>query len=199
MQEQINSKRFLVNELLEECFVGLESIIKWDISLNDDSDPKNIVFEVTITNSTNRRKSVQILSVDSDNIISIQRGEDSEYVVEKSFLMWCFFDLFTTNPEATVTGVDLIANERWEQIHKHGRTVEDDLGVNKYDQLSTAASILAMGDVLRGTLGPEDLMDKLPGWSVEQFRKMYNKPYYQRLIIAGALIAAELDRLKASE
>ena len=37
------------------------------------------------------------------------------------------------------------------------------------------------------------------GWSFELFKKMCNKPYKERLVIAGALIAAEIDRLNAIE
>ncbi len=38
------------------------------------------------------------------------------------------------------------------------------------------------------TLPPE-------GWNKELHNKMMNKPYKDRLIIAGALIAAEIDRI----
>jgi len=37
------------------------------------------------------------------------------------------------------------------------------------------------------------------GWDVDIYKKMRNKSYKERLIIAGALIAAELDRLSISD
>lgn len=37
------------------------------------------------------------------------------------------------------------------------------------------------------------------GWDKELFEKMINKDYRSRLIIAGALIAAELDRINMEE
>ena len=37
------------------------------------------------------------------------------------------------------------------------------------------------------------------GWDQEIWEKMIRKPHQERLIIAGALIAAELDRLNYSK
>ena len=40
------------------------------------------------------------------------------------------------------TGIELIAQERAEQIEKHGRTIELDVKQNNHHQLSDAASAL---------------------------------------------------------
>jgi hypothetical protein len=37
------------------------------------------------------------------------------------------------------------------------------------------------------------------GWDLIQFRKIINKDHKSMLVIAGALIAAEIDRLQAVE
>lgn len=96
------------------------------------------------------------------------------------------------------TGIELIAQERKEQIEKHGRTVEKDMQINTDGQLCHAASGL-----LR-TEGEESAMDiilgfgKLHNWDISIIEKMDAKPYKERLIIAGALIAAEIDRVNST-
>lgn len=94
------------------------------------------------------------------------------------------------------TGIELIAKEREEQINKHGRTIESDVEINKGWQLSTVASVLVnqsfRSNRQRLTLMPEN-------WDDLICLKMIQKPYKERLIIAGALIAAELDRLTSIE
>lgn len=89
------------------------------------------------------------------------------------------------------TGIELIADERREQLEKHGRTIEDDIKYNSQGQLSVAAGILGqktIPDHVKETLIPK-------GWDGPIWNKMINKPYKERLIIAGALYVAELDRL----
>jgi len=82
------------------------------------------------------------------------------------------------------TGIELIAIERKEQIEKHGRTPERDVAENVKGQLIEATIALLETD---GDLFPES-------WSGAICEKMLMKPYINRLIIAGALIAAEIDR-----
>jgi len=90
-------------------------------------------------------------------------------------------------------GIELIAKERREQIEKHNRTVEHDVEINCYHELVMAAGILtAAPDVIKH-LKPEEVCP--PGWNIEIFTKMFMKPYKERLVIAGALIAAEIDRI----
>ena len=92
------------------------------------------------------------------------------------------------------TGIELIAQERDEQIKKHGRTVKGDVKNNSRGELSFAAARLCPTDMwLFG-----NPVEQVPsGWDKQVWRKIVAKTYRQRLIIAGALIAAEIDRLNA--
>lgn len=97
------------------------------------------------------------------------------------------------------TGIELIAEERRQQIEKHGRTIDQDVKLNVNCQLSEAGSMLAL-NYPHICLELEDVEDNHcpDGWDKAIWSKMVNKPYKERLIIAGALIAAELDRLNHS-
>lgn len=89
------------------------------------------------------------------------------------------------------TGIELIAIERQEQIEKHGRTVESDVAINPNGELIDAATgIIEDGFEFRS-------VHKRPcNWNEEIWTKMCGKSYKERLIIAGAFIAAELDRIQ---
>lgn len=101
------------------------------------------------------------------------------------------------------SGIELIAEERQEQIVKHGRTIELDVLQNKDGQLCHGASLLLQkfeGSPFEHlTPGLDDAFrDIVPiGWDEQIYHKMFDKPYKERLIIAGALIAAEIDRLNS--
>jgi len=99
-----------------------------------------------------------------------------------------FYDFYADQPKP-LTGVELIAKERAEQIEKHGKTVEKDCLHNKNKELITVARELLTTHP--GNMGfPEN-------WNRSQVHKIASKPYKERLIVAGALIAAEIDRLNA--
>ena len=94
-------------------------------------------------------------------------------------------------------GIELIAQERSEQIEKHNRTIDNDVLLNNERQLSIAASAL---------LYESEIKDAIPalqsryffqpyGWDTKIWQKMCEKSYKDRLVIAGALIAAEIDRI----
>ena len=85
------------------------------------------------------------------------------------------------------TGIKLIALERKEQLTKHCRSVEYDVKSNAYQQLRKAAVLLI-------SLNPQSSFPP-DGWDEKLWCKMCQKQYRERLIIAGALIAAEIDRL----
>ena len=96
-----------------------------------------------------------------------------------------------------MTGIELIAKERQEQIEKHGRTIEKDEKENTSCELSNVASFLAVNEHYRGCNDVDDIVDMMPEkWNKTICLKMMNKSYRERLIIAGALIAAEIDRLQ---
>lgn len=87
------------------------------------------------------------------------------------------------------TGIELIAQERQEQIEKHGRTIVSDAEQNIDGQLLWAARNIISKD-------PHQYQFNCPkGWDQNIYNKMCNKSHKDRLIIAGALIAAEIDRL----
>ena len=92
-----------------------------------------------------------------------------------------------------MTGIELISKERQEQIEKHGRTLRYDESQNDNSELCDAAHAL----LLRGVSNLAYRVSTKPyGWDESIWLRMCQKPYRARLIIAGALIAAEIDRLK---
>ncbi|MDE5525672.1 hypothetical protein [Elizabethkingia meningoseptica] len=95
------------------------------------------------------------------------------------------------------TGVELIAEERQEQITKHQRDLNHDVAINDELQLSEAAYGLLAKDFHEY---PPDYDELTPyKWDENAYKKLFNKPFKDRLIIAGALIAAEIDRLNHLE
>lgn len=93
------------------------------------------------------------------------------------------------------TGIELIAIERQEQIEKHGRDTEWDVNENTKEQLSFAAALLSCPNPKNMGFDPNSDFGRPELWDKKLFNKMMDKSYRQRLIIAGALIAAEIDRL----
>jgi len=88
-----------------------------------------------------------------------------------------------------MTGIELIAQERLEQKVKHGRSVKYDAQINQFGELKDAAVALIEGDI-----------EYMPAeWDQTICNYMMRKSLKERLIIAGALIAAELDRLNFKE
>ena len=92
------------------------------------------------------------------------------------------------------TGIELIAQERQEQIEIHGISVEEDVKVNEAGELRAAAfSLLGVPD-------SDALLKYNPWpWKKERWERICQKPYKERLVIAGALIAAEIDRIQVTE
>jgi hypothetical protein len=84
------------------------------------------------------------------------------------------------------TGIELIAKERAEQMNKHKRTIEKDRIENPN------------GELLQGAMALFNEQRNFPKkWDFGICCKMNDKSYKERLIIAGALIAAEIDRLQS--
>jgi len=96
------------------------------------------------------------------------------------------------------TGVELIANERREQLQKHDISVARDVVYNSNGNLSFAASILSSPNPLRIVHGSNNYSCP-EGWNQRLWEKMIHKPWKERLIIDGALIAAEIDRIHGLE
>lgn len=91
-------------------------------------------------------------------------------------------------PIKELTGIELIALERHEQMTKHGKTIEYDVTHNYNDQMQQA--IIALLHHKYGDM-PDD-------WNKEIINKMMSKDIIGRLALIGAFAAAEIDRLKAS-
>lgn len=88
------------------------------------------------------------------------------------------------------TGIELITQERKDQIKKHGRTVKSDVEQNDNNQLEQAAMMLLAIDFEEG-IDSESYPD---GWENEACARMLSKSKRERLVIVGALVAAALDR-----
>ncbi len=94
------------------------------------------------------------------------------------------------------TGIQAFSEEREKQISKHGFTGKHHAEHPEwYDdgQLIAAANYLLQS--FYGRPNPSDWFPK--NWDKEWFHRLCAKSYLERLIIAGALLAAEYDRLEA--
>lgn len=85
------------------------------------------------------------------------------------------------------TGIELIQEERTEQIEHHRFTPEQDKQY-KNGELAVAAICYAIHD----HFGADDIIEWLYPWSKATFKP---KDRIKNLQKAGALIAAEIDRL----
>lgn len=86
------------------------------------------------------------------------------------------------------TGVDLIKKERWKQITTHDFTIGYDVANNSKGQLLYAARRIT-------STVPQKYKPPV-GWDKNRWIKMCGYPMESRMILAGAWIAAELDRLQ---
>ena len=84
------------------------------------------------------------------------------------------------------TGVELIAIERQEQIEKHGFDVTKDQGYSKGELIKAALF----------AINPNQF--EWPYYWMEEFRNkiLAKTTEIERLKVAGALIAAEIDRIQ---
>lgn len=88
------------------------------------------------------------------------------------------------------TGVELIAEERREQIEVHELTIEHDIKEEPNKTLIEAASYL-----LQAYIGVDNDDWWPKHWEQEWRDKFDKKTGIESLKVAGALIAAEIDRL----
>lgn len=88
------------------------------------------------------------------------------------------------------TGIELITTERQEQLSKHGYDLHHDVHVNNENELPRAATIIIDAE-------HNDIDDwRRLEWNEKVYLNIINKPRVEQLAIAGALIAAEIDRLQ---
>lgn len=89
------------------------------------------------------------------------------------------------------TGVELIAEERQKQILKHGFTGKHHADHPEWydqNQLVSASQVLIERDTT--------LIEWHPlNWDAVWFQRLLDNPYFERLKIAAAMLAAELDRI----
>jgi len=83
-----------------------------------------------------------------------------------------------------LTGIELITAERQEQIEKHGYSLEHDREHDRAQLVAFAISILT-----------ESALHLPYDWDKKYLYKILLKDRSEQLTIAGALIAAEIDRI----
>lgn len=88
------------------------------------------------------------------------------------------------------TGIELIAEERQEQITKHGFSIEDDYYYSKKELVQAAEYCLMLaGLIKKNVFWPEH-------WDKYFEYKIVNKSTIGQLTVAGAFLMAENDRRK---
>jgi hypothetical protein len=93
-------------------------------------------------------------------------------------------------------GLKLFTDERVKAIN-NGRTLDKDISENGSFQLINVARFLLL-HVQPSEAQKERTVHALttlcPNWDKEKLKKYINKPFKERLVIAGTLISAELDK-----
>jgi len=96
------------------------------------------------------------------------------------------------------TGIELIAQERKEQIEKHGWSIEHDKDYSN-GQLIQAAEF-CREQAYNSTTGCKTEACKWPdGWIKHFENKVRSKDFVSQLIVAGAFYMAENDRLESTK
>ncbi len=93
-------------------------------------------------------------------------------------------------------GADWIKNEREEHVPKHGYTEDHDDEWNSHGELAQAAGYL-IGEVVAFPHHWDDTFcaSYPAAWDPSHKEKFDEKSDIEKLVVAGALIAAEIDRL----
>lgn len=154
-----------------------------------------------VFDSQGRPAALMIATLEGDH-----RAEIGDYIIKgvKGEFYPCKPDIFALTYDLvgeTKTGIQLIAEERQEQITKHRITVAYDVEHNDDEELALAAAALCTPYDLEDYT-EEEILESRYGETPEKWddglcRKLVKKPTIERLKIAGALIAAEIDRLLA--
>ena len=111
--------------------------------------------------------------------------------IQENLLTVRIFEMAMKAQKLCIDGASKIAKERSEHFSKHNRTIESDAKENQSGQLIEGAMTLLQKKFKhnRQVIAPE-------GWDQEIFERMASKPYEERLIIVGSLVAAEYDRVQ---
>jgi hypothetical protein len=90
------------------------------------------------------------------------------------------------------TGIELITEERWEQVYKHGWSRDSDVKHHFGELAKYAAALAVIGTDAQIVENGEEFEDV---WDLVDKHKD-PKDRIHSLKVAGALIAAEIDRLQ---
>lgn len=109
-----------------------------------------------------------------------------------------------SSPGGEAGGAALIAAERWEQINKHGFDVKNDADYGRGELVQAARATLLLYVNYTKSFPAAYTQDVATVWPWQSdfgmsfFEKIKHKPDIDKLKVAGALIAAEIDRLQAA-
>lgn len=93
-----------------------------------------------------------------------------------------------------VSGVELIAKERKEQIEKHGFSIIDD--AEYYEKMElVAAALFCIDQTIGPGYGLKTYKEWPAGWDDKFKHKILAKDEIGQLQVAGAFIAARIDQL----
>lgn len=97
------------------------------------------------------------------------------------------------------TGIELIKDERQEQIQKHGFSLERDkhyVNGELFQAASYCSELKSVQNERGQWVSPAKMLFKWPkGWGIKHERKIRNKTRVEQLIVSGAFFMAENDRL----
>jgi hypothetical protein len=101
-------------------------------------------------------------------------------------------------PNKKLDGICRIAKERKRQIEEEGWDIDHDILANNDNQLALAAAVYATPKSDRGKYNSFDgILTMLWPWNLKWYKPSKNR--IRELEKAGALIAAEIDRLLAAK
>lgn len=98
------------------------------------------------------------------------------------------------------SAVDLIAQERQRQVEVEGYNAEHDDDYGHWDgEMAHAAAAYALGGGRITNIGGDRVIDIWPTTWDQEGDTIKSKPRIRQLVIAGALIVAEIERLQRKD
>lgn len=160
-----------------------------------------LVFGTLNKGTEHEKRTAYQMFWDGENWVDIIDREDLN---ENGKAVEMYFSLNVSNPDQQPSGVQLIEIERSRQINQLGYDVKHDELYNNYE-LAKAAIAYATPEMFReypisraNGYKTEGLKPKLWPWDVSYWKPTPNDRK-RELIKAGALIAAQIDRLNFEE
>lgn len=93
------------------------------------------------------------------------------------------------------TGIELIAEERQEQIEKHGWSLQHDKYYGKKQLMQAARFCITAMSYIPAWYSHKPNSFWPVGWDLYWMKKVISKTDKQKLIVAGAFYMAEIDRV----